>query len=329
MLRYGYANDGHGGRSGEDSLRRRAGCGHRPGSARRHRRSPRGQGRGLAVVLRVGLLPGGRSGGRDGLCAGPDDPVEGGHFGGGVAGAHPVLVAKQLASLAASRRSGFFPSSVCVRRFRPSARCSWSPTASAQRCSMSRCGCCARRWSTTRPAISRPVFHRQRGRRRPAAGASAGHLVGRLGAGGVSAHRHAGRRLVGQFPHPGRGAGGARGDRTGRRRRPAGRSNPITSASRWPSPTGSCRRVGRGGTPASSGRRSRRADRRRLGPAAPATRRLHRGGIDEVRHPAGRQSAAGRLPRSVRHRTGRPPELERTATPFAYRSGLEAAEWLP
>ena len=69
-------------------------------------------------------------------------------------GRHPVLVAKQLASLAALAPKRVLPVFGCARRFRLSAKSSWSLTASGRRCSTSRCGCCAWRWSTTRPAMT-------------------------------------------------------------------------------------------------------------------------------------------------------------------------------
>ena len=68
-------------------------------------------------------------------------------------GRHPVLVAKQLASLAAVAPKRVLP--VFGSAFRDTGRarsCSWSPRESGPRCSTSRCGCSARRWSTTRPA---------------------------------------------------------------------------------------------------------------------------------------------------------------------------------
>ena len=65
------------------------------------------------------------------------------------------------------------------------------------------------------------------------------------------------------------------------------------------------RGVGCSGPPASPGRRSRRTGRRRLGSAAPSTRRLPGGRIDEIRHPAGRCGASRRVHRSFRRRIGR------------------------
>ncbi len=114
---------------------------------------------------------------------------------------------------------------------------------------------------------------------------------------------------LGSFLTPGEARAGARGDRTvccaggpahrtrslrhfvgGRRRRAAGG-------------------VGGSGASASSGPRPRRTGRRRVGAVAPPARRLPGRWIDEVRHSAGRYSAARRLHRPVRRRAGRSAEL--------------------
>ena len=99
-------------------------------------------------------------------------------------GRHPVLVAKQLASLAAVAPKRVLPVFGSDQPFPLSAKCSRFPTASARRCLR----------VTTNPAgstgrrpcqLQRPVFHGDCGRRRAAAQSPAGHLAGRLGTRGV------------------------------------------------------------------------------------------------------------------------------------------------
>ena len=61
-------------------------------------------------------------------------------------GRHPVLVAKQLASLCGARaQSGCCRCSACARRCPPNVTCFPCPTGSARPYSTSRCSCCASR----------------------------------------------------------------------------------------------------------------------------------------------------------------------------------------
>ena len=138
-------------------------------------------------------------------------------------GRHPVLVAKQLASLAAVAPKRVLP--VFGLRSAIPAEREVFVVPEGERAAVFDESLRVLRSALVDDSASYAgrYFTVERGGGRAAAGASAGHLVGRLGAGGVPAHRRAGRRLVGQFPDSGRGAGGPRGDRTGRGARRTGR----------------------------------------------------------------------------------------------------------
>ena len=123
---------------------------------------------------------------------------------------------------------------------------------------------------------------------------------------------------LGSFLTPDRGTGGPRGDRAGGRE--AGRQiEPdhygISLAVADGELAGGVGRAVRAQT--ASGRRSGRAGRRRLGSAAPSARRLPGGGLDEIRYPASGYSAGRRVHRPVRRRTRRPAELIRASRPTA------------
>ena len=80
--------------------------------------------------------------------------------------------------------------------------------------------------------------------------------------------------------------------------------------------------VGRRGPSPSAGRRSGRAGCRRLGSAAPPARRVPGCRLDEIRYPAGKYGAGRRVHRPVRRRIGRPGELIRASRPSCRMSGV-------
>ena len=100
-------------------------------------------------------------------------------------GRHPVLVAKQLASLAALAPKRVLPV-FGLRSAIPAEREVFTGPGRRARGGVRRVAADPAR-STGRRAgqLQRPVFHRDRGGRRAAAQSPAGHLAGRLGAGGI------------------------------------------------------------------------------------------------------------------------------------------------
>ncbi len=109
-------------------------------------------------------------------------------------GRHPVLVAKELASLAALAPRRVLPVFGLRRRVRRIAGVAEAAADPAER------------------VLLRQVLHRDGGERRAAAGQAARHLAGRQRAGRAAPGRQVRRRLARQLPDPGRGAGGARAD---------------------------------------------------------------------------------------------------------------------
>ena len=150
-------------------------------------------------------------------------------------GRHPVLVAKQLASLAGLAPGrvlpvfGLLPAQPAERVLFPRAR------------RQARRG--VRRVAATASAaahrgeglVRRGVLHRVRRQRRLAAGQAARHLAGRFGPRGAAPGGTAGRRVARLAADARRGRRRGRRDPGSRGRGPAGRSSPITSASacRW------------------------------------------------------------------------------------------------
>ena len=275
-----------------------------------HCRSHGDQRRGLAVVLRAGLLTSGGSRGRHGVCAGPDGPVEGGHFGGGAAGASSG-VGGQTTGIAGSSRAqaGSSRLRLCARPLRPSAKCSPSRTASAQRCSTSRCGCCVQHWSTISASYSGRYFTVSAAAVAPrpvppldiwlgGSAPAAFHRIGTLADG-----------WLGSFLTPSE----ARAGREAIERAAAQAGRHIE-----PDHFGISLAVADGELPAElvAAVRRRRPDVDPAELVAADWEQLHRQidalpgrRFDEIRYPAGRYSAGRRLHRPVRRRAGRSAEL--------------------
>ena len=158
-------------------------------------------------------------------------------------GRHPVLVAKQLASLCGARpRSGCCRCSACARRCPPNATCFLCPTGSGRPCSTSRCGCCASRCATIDVDFSGDFFTVREVQVLPKPTPPLDIWIGGATARGIPPHRRTRRRLAGQLPdsRPRRARRARRSSPPPRTR--AAKSNPITTESTSRSATVNCPR---------------------------------------------------------------------------------------